>query len=43
MLQSNYLVPTILEATHVASVNRNDENQLTEVLIDNISINRSTD
>ena len=43
MLQSNYLVPTILEATRVASVNRNGENQLTETLIDNIFINRSTD
>ena len=43
MLQSNYLAPTILEATRVASVIRNDEIQLTETLIDNIFINRSTD
>ena len=43
MLQSNYLAPSILEATRVASVNRNGENYLTETLIDNIFINRSTD
>ena len=43
MLQCNYLAPTILEATRVASVTRNDEIQLTETLIDNIFINRSTD
>ena len=43
MLQSNYLAPTILDATRVASVNRNGENQLTETLIDNIFINRCTD
>ena len=43
MTQSNYLVPTILEATRVASVIRNGENHLTETLIDNIFINRSTE
>ena len=43
MPQSNYLAPTILEATRVASIIRNGENQLTETLIDNIFINRSTD
>ena len=43
MLQSNYLVPSILEATRVALVNRNGENHITETLIDNIFINRSTD
>ena len=42
MLQSNYLVPTILEPTRVASITRNGENQVTETLIDNIFINRST-
>ena len=42
MLQCNYLAPTILEATRVASVTRNYEIQLTETLIDNIFINRST-
>ena len=36
MLQSNYLAPTILEATCVASVNINGESQLSETLIDNI-------
>ena len=43
MLQSNYLVPTILEPTRVASVNRNGETIVSETLIDNIFINRSTD
>ena len=43
MLQSNYLVPTILEPTRVASITRNGENHVTETLIDNIFINRSTD
>ena len=43
MLQSNYLVPTILEPTRVAAVNRNGETIVTETLIDNIFINRSTD
>ena len=36
MLQSNYLVPTILEPTRVASVNRNGETIVSETLIDNI-------
>ena len=43
MLQSNYLVPTILEPTRVAEVSRNGESIVTETLIDNIFINRSTD
>ena len=43
MTQSNYLVPTILEATRVASIFRNGENHLTETLIDNIFINTSTE
>ena len=43
MLQSNYLVPTILEPTRVAEVFRNGESIVTETLIDNIFINRSTD
>ena len=38
MLQCNYLIPTILEATRVASVNRNGENHVTETLIDNIFV-----
>ena len=42
MLQSNYLVPTILEPTRVASIIRNGETHVTETLIDNIFINRST-
>ena len=43
MLQSNYLVPTILEPTRVATINRHGEDHTTETLIDNIFINRSTD
>ena len=38
-MQANSLFPTILEATRVANVLRNGNNQVTQTLIDNIFIN----
>ena len=38
-LQSNYLFPSILEPTRVATVLRNGNYQVTQTLIDNIFIN----
>ena len=43
IIQSNYLVPTVLESICVANITRNCENYFTETLIDNIFINRGTD
>ena len=40
-MQSNYLMPTILSATRVASFNHNGEDIITESLIDNIFINHN--
>ena len=38
-MMSNNLIPTILDATRVANINRNGEDILTETLIDNFFIN----
>ena len=40
-MQSNYLMPTILSATRVASFTHNGEDIITESLIDNIFINHN--
>ena len=40
-LQSNYLIPTILSATRVASKIQNDQEIISETLIDNIFINHN--
>ena len=40
-LQSNYLIPTILSATRVASKMQNDQEIISETLIDNIFINHN--
>ena len=43
MLLSNYLVPTVLEPTRVASVMRNNVPHISETLIDNIFVNTNID
>ena len=40
-MQSNYLIPTVLSATRVASIVQNEQEIITETLIDNIFINHS--
>ena len=43
MMLSNYLTPTILDATRVSTVNKNSQSFSSETLIDNIFISRKED